>query len=156
MWQSQVEIIPLRISTALPRSKRCSAVLPLRVRLTRAVKLHQCVISLHIARMSLTLNGSTALQRFERGNAVEIRNRIMFDFYPGLPHVQAFINSDALASALAEHAMNNHHKIAQEETEVLASNQRPHQRCAIKAQRIHSPPLPINSEAIFSPRPMTD
>ena len=37
--------------------------------------------------MSPTLNGSTALQCFERGNAVEIRNGIMFDFYPGLPHM---------------------------------------------------------------------
>ena len=37
--------------------------------------------------MNPALNGSSALQRFERGNAVEIRNRIMFGFYPGLPHV---------------------------------------------------------------------
>ena len=37
--------------------------------------------------MSPTLNGSTVLQRFERGNAVEIRNGIMFDFYLGLPHM---------------------------------------------------------------------
>ena len=34
-----------------------------------------------------TLNGSIALQRFEHGNTVDIRNGIMFDFYPGLPHV---------------------------------------------------------------------
>ena len=27
------------------------------------------------------------LQRFEHGNMVEIRDRIMFDFYLGLPHV---------------------------------------------------------------------
>ena len=38
------------------------------------------------ARMSPALSWSTALQRFECGNAVEIRNRIMFNFYPGLPH----------------------------------------------------------------------
>jgi len=37
--------------------------------------------------MSPALKGSSALQRFERSNAIEIRNRIMFDFYPGLPHV---------------------------------------------------------------------
>ena len=30
------------------------------------------------------LNGSSALQRFESSNAVEIHNRRMFDFYPGL------------------------------------------------------------------------
>ena len=39
------------------------------------------------ARMSPALNGSTALQHFERGNAVEIHNGIMFNFYPGLPHM---------------------------------------------------------------------
>ena len=27
------------------------------------------------------------LQRFERSNAIEIRNGIVFDFYPGLPHM---------------------------------------------------------------------
>ena len=37
--------------------------------------------------MSPTLNESTALQRFKRGNVVEIRNEIMFDFYLGLPHI---------------------------------------------------------------------
>ena len=36
--------------------------------------------------MSPILSGSSALQRFEFGNTVEIRNRIMFDFYLGLPH----------------------------------------------------------------------
>ena len=40
-----------------------------------------------IARMSPALNGSFALQRFECGNTVELRNGIMFDFYPGLPHI---------------------------------------------------------------------
>ena len=37
--------------------------------------------------MSPTLNRSTALQHFECGNAIEMRNGLMFDFYPGLPHV---------------------------------------------------------------------
>ena len=37
--------------------------------------------------MSPTLNGSTALQRFEHGNAIEMRNGIMFDFYLGLPQL---------------------------------------------------------------------
>ena len=41
----------------------------------------------YIARMSPALNGSSTLQRFERGNTVKIRNGIMFDFYPGLPHI---------------------------------------------------------------------
>ena len=37
--------------------------------------------------MSPGLNGSTALQRFECGIMVEICNRIMFNFYPELPHI---------------------------------------------------------------------
>ena len=37
--------------------------------------------------MSPALNGSSTLERFERSNASEIRNGIMFDFYPGLPHM---------------------------------------------------------------------
>ena len=35
--------------------------------------------------MSPIPNGSSALQ-FEHGNAIEICNGIMFDFYPRLPH----------------------------------------------------------------------
>ena len=37
--------------------------------------------------MSPALNGNTVLQYFERGNAVEIHNGIMFDFYPGLSYI---------------------------------------------------------------------
>jgi len=37
--------------------------------------------------MSPALNGSSMLEHFERSNASEIRNGIMFDFYPGLPHM---------------------------------------------------------------------
>ena len=29
--------------------------------------------------------------RFKRGNTVKLRNGIMFDFYPGLPHILWFI-----------------------------------------------------------------
>ena len=36
--------------------------------------------------MSPALNGSSVLQHFERSNAIEIHNGIMFDFHPGLPH----------------------------------------------------------------------
>ena len=41
----------------------------------------------HTALMSPALNGSSALEHFEHGNAIEIRNGIMFDFYPGLLHM---------------------------------------------------------------------
>ena len=39
------------------------------------------------ARVGPTPNGSSALQRFERSNALEIGNGIMFDFYLGQPHI---------------------------------------------------------------------
>ena len=38
--------------------------------------------------MTPALNRSSALQHFEHGNGVEICNGIMFDFYPGLPHMK--------------------------------------------------------------------
>ena len=41
--------------------------------------------------MSPTLNESFALQSFERGNVLEIRNGIMFYFYPGLPHMHLYL-----------------------------------------------------------------
>ena len=37
--------------------------------------------------MSLTLSGSSVLWRVKLGDALEIRNGIIFDFYSGLPHV---------------------------------------------------------------------
>ena len=37
--------------------------------------------------MSPALNGSSALECFERSNMNKICNGIMFDFYPGLPHM---------------------------------------------------------------------
>ena len=37
--------------------------------------------------MNPALNGRTTLQHFERDNTVEICNGMMFNFYPGLPHM---------------------------------------------------------------------
>ena len=37
--------------------------------------------------MSPTYNGISTLEHFERSNASEIRNRIMFNFYMRLPHI---------------------------------------------------------------------
>ena len=47
------------------------------------------VVSIHefTQHMSPAFNGSSALQRFERGNAIKICNGTMFDFYLGLPHM---------------------------------------------------------------------
>ena len=33
------------------------------------------------------LSGSSEISRFQRGDAIEICSRIMFYFYPGLPHI---------------------------------------------------------------------
>ena len=41
--------------------------------------------------MSSALNGSSTLERFECSNASEIRNGVMFDFYPGLPQVLVIV-----------------------------------------------------------------
>ena len=40
--------------------------------------------------------------------------------------MQALTNSDAMTSALAEHAMDTMNMIAWEDLEILASNPRPH------------------------------
>ena len=37
--------------------------------------------------MSPALNGSSAILRFERSDAIEICDGITFDFYTGLPHI---------------------------------------------------------------------
>ena len=46
-----------------------------------------------VARMSHALNGNFVLQHFKHGNAVELRNGIMFDLYLGLPHMHVRIES---------------------------------------------------------------
>ena len=43
--------------------------------------------------MSPALNRSSALEHFEHSNASEIRNGIMFDFYPGLPHMHTYVHT---------------------------------------------------------------
>ena len=37
--------------------------------------------------MSPTLNEISAIQQFKHSNVLEIRDRITFDFYMGLPHI---------------------------------------------------------------------
>ena len=37
--------------------------------------------------MSPALTESSAIRRFERSDVIEIRNRIIFNFYTGLPHM---------------------------------------------------------------------
>ena len=50
------------------------------------VSAFQLATHLHSA-FEPALNGSSEISRFQRGDAIEIRNGITFVFYPGLPHV---------------------------------------------------------------------
>ena len=43
--------------------------------------------------MSPVLNGSSVIQHFKHSNALEIRDRITFDFYTALPHMQEEIDN---------------------------------------------------------------
>ena len=72
MWQSWVEIEHYSVAYL-----DCVRPCPIR---------YSCILA---ACMSPALNGSFALQHFECGNAVEMYNGIMIDFYPGLPHMYA-------------------------------------------------------------------
>ena len=51
---------------------------------------------IYTVRMSPALNGSSALQHFKCSNVSEIRNGIMFDFYPGWPHLSFNVINPAL------------------------------------------------------------
>ena len=65
-------MLPVTVACMLPVTVAC--MLPVTV---------ACMLPVTVACMRSALNGSSALQRFERGNAVEICNR-MLDFYLGL------------------------------------------------------------------------
>ena len=53
--------------------------------------------------MSPALNGSSALERFKRGNAIDVRNGIMFDFYPGLPYTYRLHERLSRGSCISPH-----------------------------------------------------
>ena len=63
---------------------------------------------IYIARMSPTLSGNLALQHVKLGDALEIRNGTIFDFYLGLPHIEKGWwlpgGCDSVVRALAAHA----------------------------------------------------
>ena len=73
----------------LLRLKRCNAERPLRAGLIHSYALCKFMNTwrVYTTRMSPTPNRSSALQCFQRGYALEILNRIMFDSYPGLTHI---------------------------------------------------------------------
>ena len=49
--------------------------------------------------MSSSLNESSALQHFEHGNEVKIRNKILFNLHPGLPHKCLFAFTETVIEA---------------------------------------------------------
>ena len=64
-------------------SKHCIVELLLRVGLIAL-----CGYShIYVARMSPTLHRSSAIRCFERGDAIEIHDGIIFNFYTGLSHI---------------------------------------------------------------------
>ena len=69
--------------------------LPLRAGLIYALGKLINTYHVYTACMSPALNGSSALERFEHSNAIKIRNGIMFDFYPGLPHIEVMLQNKA-------------------------------------------------------------
>ena len=86
MWQSQVEIQHYSVVYFDPIT--AFEVLYRRTSVKGGVDM-RCVnvVSIHKFTQSPSLNGSSVLEHFKRSNAIEIRNEIMFDFYPGLPHM---------------------------------------------------------------------
>ena len=57
--------------------------------------------------MSPTQKGSSALQCFKHGNAIEICNGIMFDFYPGLPGVTTDFNHEKFSIQPDKNALHS-------------------------------------------------
>ena len=88
MWQSQVEIEHYSVAY-FARIAAFEALLRGASVKGGAHALGKLINTCHIytVRMSPALNRSSALWRFERSNAIEICNEIMFSFYPGLPHM---------------------------------------------------------------------
>ena len=62
-----------------------------------ALKCCNTVLRYTFTHMSCTLNGSSALQRFEHSNEIEIHNR-MFDLYPNC-HIYTILTLTLLASS---------------------------------------------------------
>ena len=84
---SEIEHYSIAYFYRITALKHCTAELPLRAGLIALCKLMN-TYHVYTAYMSPpALNGSSSPQRFEHGNAIEIRNGKMFDFYLGLPYL---------------------------------------------------------------------
>ena len=91
MWQSRVEI--KRLFRCIFWQHRCvwSAV-SLNLYGWGSYVLCRCmnIWWVYVARMSPTPNRSSVIQYFELSYAIEIRDRIIFNFYTGLPHMSTW------------------------------------------------------------------
>ena len=82
MWQSRVEIEYYSVAYFDPVTVFKAPYLRTSVKGGAQTR---CVIA---ACLSPTLNRSSEIRRFERSDAIEIRNGIIFDFYTGLTHIE--------------------------------------------------------------------
>ena len=88
MWKSRVKIENYSVAYF-----DCIAAFKVPYRWTSVKRgAHKCFVDLlyisciYGARMSSTLNGSSAIKHFKHSDVNKIRDRITFDFYTGLPH----------------------------------------------------------------------
>ena len=58
--------------------------------------------------MSPALNGSSAIRLSKHSNALEIHDGITFDFYTGLPHMNACMWSEQFELKLETHIQHYH------------------------------------------------
>ena len=74
----------------------------------RSYALRRCVrySFIYEAHMSKALNESSALQHLECGNVIKICNGIMFDFYPGMPHLQTCFFQKYQTTIIWEYSCN--------------------------------------------------
>ena len=84
MWQSRIEIKYYSVVYFERVTKFDALCLGWGSYVLRERIRYSCI---YIACTSPTLSESSALQHVKLSDALEIRNRIIFDFYSGLPHV---------------------------------------------------------------------
>ena len=94
--EQKSNIIPLRILSSSLSFTCCSAKLLLGVGLIRTSYRYFRYSCIYIAHMSPTLIGSSTLQRVKLCDALKIRVGIIFDFYPGLPHIYYLVGEKAI------------------------------------------------------------
>ena len=97
MWQSRVEIEHYSVAyfSCLTTFKALNFHRGWSSYVLRTVRRLIRYSSIFAAIMSPALSECFALQRFERGNVVELCNGILFDFYMGLPHIECLVSVES-------------------------------------------------------------